>query len=144
MDLALDGIEGDWEVSRIGGEDGDGVARRKLVNGRLVRIGISLVIGRERLEGGIEVVVRFGDVLLQVLACCPSSILPNAVTRVLDIRIAGNLLPDVPTILSFPTFPRRLKSNIVKPTTPTFLSEPDIPPPTKPVVYSPVPTCCGQ
>ena len=55
-------------------------------------------------------------------------------------RIAGYLDPDVPTMLSFPTFPRRRKSNIVRPTTPTFLSEPEAPPPTKPVVYSPVPT----
>lgn len=56
------------------------------------------------------------------------------------VRIAGNLCPDVPTIESFPTFPRRRKSNKVRPTTPTFLSDPDAPPPTKPVVYSPVPT----
>lgn len=56
-------------------------------------------------------------------------------------RIAGNLLPEVPTILSFPTLPRLLRSNMVKPTTPTFLSDPEAPPPTKPVVYSPVPTC---
>lgn len=46
----------------------------------------------------------------------------------------------MPTIESLPTLPRRLRSNSVKPTTPTFLSLPDIPPPTKPVVYSPVPT----
>jgi hypothetical protein len=57
-----------------------------------------------------------------------------------DIRIAGYFVPDVPTMESFPTFPRRRKSNIVKPTTPTFLSLPEAPPPTKPVVYSPVPT----
>lgn len=44
-------------------------------------------------------------------------------------------------MLSLPTFPLRRRSNNVKPTTPTFLSEPDIPPPTNPVVYSPVPTC---
>lgn len=55
-------------------------------------------------------------------------------------RIAGNLLPEVPTMDSFPTLPRRRKSKRVKPTTPTFLSDPEAPPPTKPVVYSPVPT----
>lgn len=55
--------------------------------------------------------------------------------------MAGNLFPEVPTMLSLPTFPLRRRSNNVSPTTPTFLSEPDIPPPTKPVVYSPVPTC---
>lgn len=56
------------------------------------------------------------------------------------IRIAGNLFPVTPTIESFPTFPLRRRSNIVRPTTPTFLSDPEAPPPTKPVVYSPVPT----
>lgn len=56
------------------------------------------------------------------------------------LRIAGYFCPDVPTIDSFPTFPLRRKSNIVKPTTPTFLSDPEAPPPTNPVVYSPVPT----
>jgi hypothetical protein len=49
-------------------------------------------------------------------------------------------VPDVPTIDSFPTFPRRRRSNMVRPTTPTFLSDPEAPPPTNPVVYSPVPT----
>lgn len=43
-------------------------------------------------------------------------------------------------MLKLPTFPRRLRSKRVRPTTPTFLSDPDAPPPTKPVVYSPVPT----
>lgn len=56
------------------------------------------------------------------------------------IRMAGYFDPDVPTIDNFPTFPRRRRSNIVNPTTPTFLSEPEAPPPTNPVVYSPVPT----
>jgi len=54
--------------------------------------------------------------------------------------MAGYFPPDVPTMESFPTFPRRRRSNIVNPTTPTFLSEPEAPPPTNPVVYSPVPT----
>lgn len=39
-----------------------------------------------------------------------------------------------------PNLPRRRRSKRVRPTTPTFLSLPDAPPPTKPVVYSPVPT----
>jgi len=38
------------------------------------------------------------------------------------------------------TLDRRRKSNIVKATTPAPLSLSDFPPPTKPVVYSPVPT----
>lgn len=57
-----------------------------------------------------------------------------------NVRMAGYFLPDTPTIDNFPTFPRLLKSNIVRPTTPTFLSDPEAPPPTNPVVYSPVPT----
>ena len=57
-----------------------------------------------------------------------------------DSRIAGNLPPETPTIESFPTFPRLRRSNRVRPTTPTFLSDLEAPPPTNPVVYSPVPT----
>ena len=53
--------------------------------------------------------------------------------------MAGNLCPDVPTMLSLPTLPRRRRSKRVRPTTPTFLSDLDAPPPTKPVVYSPIP-----
>ena len=62
------------------------------------------------------------------------------VIRSKDLRMAGNLVPVVPHMLSLPTFPRLLRSNRVRATTPIFLSDPDIPPPTKPVVYSPVPT----
>jgi hypothetical protein len=58
----------------------------------------------------------------------------------LDSRIPGNFFPDTPTMLKSPTLPRRRRSNSVRPTTPTFLSEPEAPPPTNPVVYSPVPT----
>lgn len=57
-----------------------------------------------------------------------------------DIRIAGNFPPDVPTIDNLSTFPRLRRSNKESPTTPTLLSDPEAPPPTKPVVYSPVPT----
>lgn len=74
-----------------------------------------------------------------MLACTRS--LEVTVTAIrTDVRMAGNFEPEVPTILNLPTFPLRRRSNRVKPTTPTFLSEPDIPPLTKPVVYSPVPT----
>ena len=55
-------------------------------------------------------------------------------------RIAGNLVPLTPTMPSFPTLPLRRRSNMDSPTTPTFLSDSEAPPPTKPVVYSPVPT----
>jgi hypothetical protein len=59
---------------------------------------------------------------------------------VVELRIAGYFDPVMPTIDSFPTFPRRRRSKSVSPTTPTFLSDPEAPVPTKPVVYSPVPT----
>jgi hypothetical protein len=54
--------------------------------------------------------------------------------------MAGNLLPLTPTMDNFATFPLRLKSKKDRPTTPTFLSDPEAPLPTQPVVYSPVPT----
>lgn len=57
-----------------------------------------------------------------------------------DVLMAGNLVPLTPTMPSWLTLPRLLRSKRVRPTTPTFLSEPEAPPPTKPVVYSPVPT----
>lgn len=57
--------------------------------------------------------------------------------------MAGNFFPLTPTMLSLLTFSRRRRSNKLRPTTPTFLSEPEAPVPTQPVVYSPVPTCRG-
>jgi hypothetical protein len=59
----------------------------------------------------------------------------------IDSRIAGNLPPETPTMDRSPTLPRLRRSKRVNPTTPTFLSDLEAPPPTKPVVYSPVPTC---
>lgn len=50
-------------------------------------------------------------------------------------------MPLTPTMLRLLTLPRRRKSKRVSPTTPTFLSEADAAPSTKPVVYSPVPIC---
>lgn len=58
-------------------------------------------------------------------------------------RMAGNFFPLTPAMPSLPTLPLRRRSNIDRPTTPTFLSEPEAPPPTKPVVYSPVPIWRG-
>jgi hypothetical protein len=54
--------------------------------------------------------------------------------------MAGRLVPDVPSVPSLPTFPRLRRPNRLSPTTPTFLSDPNMPPPTKTVVDSPVPT----
>lgn len=66
----------------------------------------------------------------------------NSIKRALrNLRIAGNFPPETPTMERFPTLPRLRRSNSVKPTTPTFLSDFEAPPPTNPVVYSPVPTC---
>jgi len=53
--------------------------------------------------------------------------------------MAGNFVPQVPTMLRCPTLPRRRRSKSVSPTTPIFLSEVEAAPPTKPVVYSPEP-----
>jgi hypothetical protein len=71
--------------------------------------------------------------------------------RILILRIQfilpGYFVPFVPTSLVFPT---RLplwelwRSNITSATTPIFLSEALEPPPTYPVVYSPVPTLQDQ
>lgn len=68
VDLALNGVQGDRVVSGVGCEDGDGVAGGEGVDGCLVGVCIALVVGGERVEGGVEVVVGLGDVLLEVLA----------------------------------------------------------------------------
>ena len=54
--------------------------------------------------------------------------------------MAGNLVPETPAIERLETLPRRRRSKSTRATTPIFLSEVDWAPPTKPVVYSPVPT----
>lgn len=47
VDAALDGVQRNGEVGRVGGEDGDGVAGLEKVNGGLVGVGIDLVVGGE-------------------------------------------------------------------------------------------------
>ncbi len=69
VDAALDGVEGNGEMGRVRGEDCDGVAGLERVNGRLVGVGVLLVVGGEGVERGVEAVVGFGNVLLQMLAC---------------------------------------------------------------------------
>lgn len=66
VDAALDGVEGDGEVRRVGGEDGDGVAGLELVDGGLVGVGVDRVVVGERVERGVEVVVDLRDVFVQV------------------------------------------------------------------------------
>jgi len=67
VDLALDGVESDWVVSGVGGEDGDGIAWAECVDGGLVGIWVALVVCRKGVEGCVEVVVDVGDVLVQML-----------------------------------------------------------------------------
>jgi hypothetical protein len=69
VDLALDGIEGDWVMSGIGCEDGDSVTWGESIDCLLVCLCVSLVVRWEGLEGGIEVVVDVCDVLCKMLAC---------------------------------------------------------------------------
>lgn len=141
VDLALDGIHGDGEVSRVGGENGDCRAGFKSIDGCFVGIGVALVVGWEGVEGHVEAIVDLGDVSLEMLACILLMRHSLSGLRYWYLRMPGNLEPETPTMLSFPTLPLRRRSKRDNPTTPTFLSEPEAAPPTKPVVYSPVPTC---
>lgn len=117
-----------------------GAALRKSVNCSLVRVWVGLSLFREFIKRNVKTVVRLRDVLLEMLAChrlaieCPHNL------WIVDLRMAGNLPPDTPTMDRSPTLPRLRRSKRVSPTTPTFLSDLEAPPPTKPVVYSPVPT----
>jgi hypothetical protein len=138
VDLPFDGVECYRVVRSVRGEDRDGVAGGEGVDSGFVGGGVADIVRRVGVEGGIQVVVGLRDVFEEVFAW------RRSVTGIggegEDERMAGYLFPDVPTMLNFPTLPRRRRSNMVNPTTPTFLSDPDAPPPTKPVVYSPVPT----
>lgn len=142
---ALYRIQRNWVMCGVGGENGDCAARCQSINGRLVRVAVTNVTLGVRLEGNVEAVVDLGDVLLQMFACGAVSKRAIGTKKSKDatgifLRIAGNLPPDAPTMDSWPTLPRRLRSNRVKATTPTFLSDAEALPPTKPVVYSPEPT----
>lgn len=68
VNTALDSIKGYGEVGGIRGEDGDGIAGGEGIDGRLVRFWINGLIVRERVEGGVQVVVSLGDVLVKMLA----------------------------------------------------------------------------
>ena len=68
VDAALDCVQRNGEVGRVGREDGDGVAGLEAVNGALVRLGVSLVVGGEGVERRVESVVHFRDVLGEMLA----------------------------------------------------------------------------
>lgn len=131
---------------------------REGVDGLLVRIWIALSRLGVLVEGHIKPVVRLRDVLLQMLPWLRSAFrlrcrLPGLIVTY-GLRETCRLTRQ-PSTASPPTssvtrstavfrgdntFPLRRRSNSVKPTTPTFLSEVDAAPPTKPVVYSPVPT----
>lgn len=47
VDLALNGVQGDREVSRVGSEDCDGRAGLESINGCFIGIGVLLVVGWE-------------------------------------------------------------------------------------------------
>lgn len=145
MNPAFDRIERDRVVSWVRCEDGNRITRLELVNCSLIGIWVLLVVGGKGVEGGLETIVNLCNVLVEVLACLWHRRLldytdKEARFEANDVRIAGNLVPLTPTMLRLLTLPRRRKSNRVRPTTPTFLSEADAAPSTKPVVYSPVPT----
>lgn len=53
VDATLNSVQGDRVVAGVRSEDSDGIAGGKAVDGGLVGIGILLVVGRERLEGGV-------------------------------------------------------------------------------------------
>lgn len=59
VDLALDGVQGDRVVGRVGREDGDGGAGLEGVDGGLVGFRVGLVVGGEGLERDVETVVDF-------------------------------------------------------------------------------------
>lgn len=69
VDLALDGVECNWVVSGIGGEDGDGITWGEGIDGFLVGFCVSLIVCWVGIEGCVEVVVDVCDVLGEMLAC---------------------------------------------------------------------------
>lgn len=85
MDLSLDSIERDRIVGRVGCEDCDGIAGTEGIDGSLVGFGVSLVVVGKAREAGVEAVVGFRDVLLEMLldgwefvaGCANHAQLPN-------------------------------------------------------------------
>mmetsp|Transcript_13419 Transcript_13419/g.37110 ORF Transcript_13419/g.37110 Transcript_13419/m.37110 type:complete len:209 (+) Transcript_13419:934-1560(+) len=63
----------------------------------------------------------------------------SPITRFMCARISGSFLPFTPHMPSRPSLPRERRSRQTRPTMPVDLSEFAALPPTKPVVYSPVP-----
>lgn len=70
MNLPLDCIQCDIEMRRVRGEDGDCVAWAESIDGSFVGVGIDAGVGGVGGEGYVEVVVGFGNVLLEVGADC--------------------------------------------------------------------------
>lgn len=68
VNLSLDGVEGDWIVGGIGCENCDGIAWGESIDCLLVCLRVSLVVGWEGFEGGVEVVVDVCNVLGKMLA----------------------------------------------------------------------------
>jgi hypothetical protein len=157
MDAALDRILGNWVVSSVRGEYGDYAKLETLfVHILAVFHLLALPFGRASIaalyaSGSVFPSLGYSSndtsrpLYASEMFFCRCSPMHHEFPRLFsqgacNSRIAGNLPPETPTMDSFPTLPRLRRSNSVKPTTPTFLSDLDAPPPTNPVVYSPVPT----
>ena len=67
VDLAADGVQGDLVVCGVWREDCDRGTGGQGVDGGFVGLWIDLVVCWVRVEGDVEPVVNFGDVLLQML-----------------------------------------------------------------------------
>jgi hypothetical protein len=59
VDAALYGVEGNWVVGGVGGEDGDGAALWERIDGLLVGFGIAFALLGELVKGHVESVVGF-------------------------------------------------------------------------------------
>lgn len=53
VDTTLNGVQRNWVVSSIWSEDGDGISRRKCIDGSLIGITIAYVVWWIRIEAGI-------------------------------------------------------------------------------------------
>jgi hypothetical protein len=64
VNSSLDSVQSYGVMCRVWGEDGDGIARRQLVNGGFVGVRIAAFTFRIGIEGGVKTVIGFGDILL--------------------------------------------------------------------------------
>lgn len=69
VNAALNRVHCNGIMRRVRSKDCDRIAGLERINGRLVRVGIDLVIAGIRLEGNVHSIVDLGYVLLEVRAC---------------------------------------------------------------------------